>query len=536
MDATKEISFTELMKIDGVRRHILKYALKFSDIKNLARTCRSLCVLISGDSIGRDIMWIDDYSYLTIKCKRGFKNVSKVPIWEKVNIIKNKCYDGQLEEGIKFYGETINYRNGTFIVVNLDIGTYTHEEHVSLVQKIAEKIMLNHQLRSDVETLDFRNICDRRQRSLLIECISYMNHGSVKRIKLPVDILKNCKCLRNPNVWVRDMFDGFPDLNEVYFSVQFRESRYKTSFGNGSTILYIIKSLSKKRNGTIIFRHVPPDDVEFIKNVRKIYGLCDRYGVKIKLEIFSDDLDIVERSIHITNPSNAPFSINSLITVYRLVIHCSKPFPEYIENFRFYENLEVLNIRLYHINFSDGIKDTCMSDLDRYSFRNCRKLKEVTLYCMGNCNEHRECTEEMFVNNLLFIGSLMPDTVERLKIINYQRRLSMSSRITEKLSEYMPNVKMLTLYDGEFKNCDCLGAFKNLEIFITRGSPIIEIPKTIKLFVADLSGYIDHDKEIVRRYSKRFLKYLHTTTGEYIFFNDITQWRKYKCVIQKYHD
>uniref|UniRef100_A0A0K0F8N7 Helitron_like_N domain-containing protein n=1 Tax=Strongyloides venezuelensis TaxID=75913 RepID=A0A0K0F8N7_STRVS len=218
-------------------------------------------------------MWFRDYKFLTAKCEQLFKEVREIPILRKVNIVKDYCSYEIHEEGSRFNGEPIICHNGIIFYVNLNVGTYYYGEHISLVQKITKTFMLNHQLRGDVETFHFENKCNRQQRSLLIECLIYMNHDNV---------------------------------NKVF-----------------------------------------PDNDDFIRNIRKIYGLCNRHGAKIKLELYSEHSDTVEDFVHITNPGNVPFSINKLITPYKLTIRHSKAFLECIKGFQIYENPEVLDIRLY---------------------------------------------------------------------------------------------------------------------------------------------------------------------------------------------
>uniref|UniRef100_A0A0N5B2B1 F-box domain-containing protein n=1 Tax=Strongyloides papillosus TaxID=174720 RepID=A0A0N5B2B1_STREA len=379
MDVTKEISFMELMEVDGVRKHILKCFEKFSDIENLTKTCRCLCLLINRDKIWRDIMWFHDYPYLTVKYDWGFIKADETRILENIDIIKTKCSCKELAKGSRYYGETVTNKKQTYFTINLDIGINIPEEHTTLVQGIAEECMLNHQLRSDVEILYFENSCDIQQRSLLIECLSYMKHDSVKRIIQSVNILQNCQCLRNPNVWARDIFGGFPNLNEVVFYRPGENYQNYGFFGNGSTIKYIIKSLGKKRNGTIIFEDARYDDNDLVRNVEKIYGYCDRHGVRIKLEFGLRNNSNIKNFINITSHGNARFSIDNLITRHSLPINYSTPFLESVEIFSLYENLEKLVINFSDLTIINNIKDTCLSNLERYSLRNCRKLKSVEL-------------------------------------------------------------------------------------------------------------------------------------------------------------
>uniref|UniRef100_A0A0K0EWD4 RNA polymerase Rpb4 n=1 Tax=Strongyloides venezuelensis TaxID=75913 RepID=A0A0K0EWD4_STRVS len=91
----------------------------------------------------------------------------------------------------------------------------------------------------------------------------------------------------------------------------------------------------------------------------------------------------------------------------------------------------------------------------------------------------------------------------------------------------MPNIKILTFYDGEFMDIDCLSAFKKLGIFMTKEKPSIEIPETINFFVFcnehyNSAAYKDSEKELARVYSDRFSEYLHTMITNRIIKSIIT--------------
>uniref|UniRef100_A0A0K0FEJ8 F-box domain-containing protein n=1 Tax=Strongyloides venezuelensis TaxID=75913 RepID=A0A0K0FEJ8_STRVS len=199
------------MKIDGIRRHILKYIPTFSDIESLSKTCRCLCLLINGDPIRRDMVNFRDDGFLNIQFKQGFRNVYEVLTLERVNLTKSNYFFERFEE-----------RNQTYFEISSTIPNYTPEESDLLTQKCAEKIMLNHPLRSNVETLPckYNYNCNGQQCSFSLECLSYINHPTVKGIELPGYILKICECLRKRNVWNRDIFGGFPNLKEVIFDVK----------------------------------------------------------------------------------------------------------------------------------------------------------------------------------------------------------------------------------------------------------------------------------------------------------------------------
>lgn len=86
------------MKIDGIKRHIVKYILTFSDIESLSKTCRCLCLLINGDPIRRDIVNFSDDGFLNIQFKQGFRNVYEVPTLERVNLTKINYFFERFEE------------------------------------------------------------------------------------------------------------------------------------------------------------------------------------------------------------------------------------------------------------------------------------------------------------------------------------------------------------------------------------------------------------------------------------------------------
>uniref|UniRef100_A0A0N5B5L1 DUF1508 domain-containing protein n=1 Tax=Strongyloides papillosus TaxID=174720 RepID=A0A0N5B5L1_STREA len=111
----------------------------------MAETCRSLYWLISEDKIGRDIMWLDDDHDLTIKFKWGLKNAFELPLLERVNMSKENYGCTKLEEQSRYYGKTIINENQIFFKIKSSIETYIPEESISLAQKMAEELMINHQ-------------------------------------------------------------------------------------------------------------------------------------------------------------------------------------------------------------------------------------------------------------------------------------------------------------------------------------------------------------------------------------------------------
>uniref|UniRef100_A0A0N5BNZ1 PRESAN domain-containing protein n=1 Tax=Strongyloides papillosus TaxID=174720 RepID=A0A0N5BNZ1_STREA len=141
-----------------------------------------------------------------------------------------------------------------------------------------------------------------------------------------------------------------------------------------------------------------PNKNALIENIKELYGFCREQNVKVKLELYSDRPGEVAKSVHIKNPdvdiNGVKFSINELVTSYRLVIYRLNSFLKCMEDFHIYKDLEVLDILLHHFEISDDDKNTCMSNLGRYSFKNCKKLKKkVTLFYLNCKINDCECPE-----------------------------------------------------------------------------------------------------------------------------------------------
>uniref|UniRef100_A0A0N5B5K9 Ankyrin-like protein n=1 Tax=Strongyloides papillosus TaxID=174720 RepID=A0A0N5B5K9_STREA len=246
---------------------------------------------------------------------------------------------------------------------------------------------------------------------------------TTKNIELPGYILKIFDCLRDSNIWVRDIFGGFPNLNEVVFWLQYHNRRHCGYSEDRNIMKRIIESLAEKENGTIIFSYMrsnkntlcksntgletyfitktmtsvkvrkynnenvmiflrfytpkfhigTPFLYTLIENIKELYGFCREQDAKIKLELYSDRTSEVAKSVHIKNPdvdiNGVKFSINDLVTSYRLVNYRLNSFLKCMEDFHIYKNLKVLNILLHHFEISDDDKNTCMSNLGRYSFK-----------------------------------------------------------------------------------------------------------------------------------------------------------------------
>uniref|UniRef100_A0A0N5BBL7 F-box domain-containing protein n=1 Tax=Strongyloides papillosus TaxID=174720 RepID=A0A0N5BBL7_STREA len=164
------------------------------------------------------------------------------------------------------------------------------------------------------------------------------------------------------------------------------------------------------------------------------------------------------------------------------------------------------------------------------------ELKDVEIYFEPIRKTNNEKNLEILYNNMKIIVSMMPKTVEMLKLT---RMDYLTKEVTEVINQFMPNIKLFVTQNVSFKDLDCLSSFKHLQAFIYNQNYPIHIPGTVKL-VGICNHYIHNDgnleiitfnQELINTYSKRFSKRLSSEFRGCIFFNDIRQWCMYKKII-----
>ncbi|CEF65037.1 Hypothetical protein SRAE_1000329000 [Strongyloides ratti] len=534
MDNPKHISFVKFMEYDFVRKCLYKNVHLLTDIENLAKSTNELQYFFENDKIKKDIMWLKDDQYLSVNVEEELMQISDIPILEKITFQKDTKSSELLSTASQYHGEIILYKNQLTFDVNFNVTEITYEERTKIVEKFIEELNLNDQLRKDATTLKFINSCNQNS-SMILQALSLMNHSNIKRIEIPTNTLLNDQYICRKKFPLKKIFQGFPNLHEVSLYVPNHKCNYIDVIDEENVIAYIIKNLSRKKNATLIFNNIDPCNYSMTKSIETIYKFSGQYNVEIKVELnssFSDYYSISEVFFH---PIELWYSINKIVISDSHIISGPKRYIKSMIYLKFFVTLEKLMLSFNNFDIKQGIFPVYKLYPEVFSLKHFNQLKKITLYfSLSSCDGYDKMVK-LFQNNLIFLGSLMPNTIEELEIIN---GYELSTEVTEVLHKNMPNIKVLYTNDVTFKDNDCLCSFKNLKFFISKGCPFIKVPKTVELVVVGHRYFhVSRRKQspcqkIIKHYSERFSKYLYDITGKYIFFNDITKWSQYKFMIQ----
>uniref|UniRef100_A0A0N5BQH8 F-box domain-containing protein n=1 Tax=Strongyloides papillosus TaxID=174720 RepID=A0A0N5BQH8_STREA len=398
-------------------------------------------------------------------------------------------------------------------------------------KKISDEInlILNCVIRKDAKIFEFTN--DLRKKSLLIlYLLMHMNHQNIKRIKIP-DTFVSCYMDNYNKEFNYGIFNGLPKFNELVINIDYNYNEkpnydkvYNRFMKSINFLDNILDGLSKKKNGTLILQHLNGDYNKIVRFIKMICEVTQKYNVKLKCECsyYFNKSKRKKRTIISLEKCSLPTvrshitSINSLRITFSL---CYSIF----NSLKYFENLEKLHLCLTNIDIKKVFEKRMELNDNYLSLGNCKKLKDVEIYFEPIRKTNNEKNLEILYNNMKIIASMMPKTVETLKLtcMDY-----LTKEVTETINQFMPNIKLFVTQNVSFKDLDCLSSFKHLQAFIYNQNYPIHIPGTVKL-IGICSNYIHNgghleiitiDQELINTYSKRFSKQLSRESKGYIPF------------------
>ncbi|CEF62757.1 C-type lectin domain and C-type lectin-like domain and C-type lectin fold domain-containing protein [Strongyloides ratti] len=526
MKVGQNLSFIEIMETGLLRKNILKWVPTFEDIQNLTKTCKIINFYIKNDIIRKKMFWYKDERSVTMKVKDGFQNDLAVLSMNDIDFSPKECNLDILDTASNFNGEVVASSNCIFVKIENMIQYYRGEKDNLFFKMLVDAIDLNFQTRKNATILDFTSNSPDNS-SMILYALCYMQHENIKRIKIQKSALMS-DCSGN-DIILDNIFEGFPNLNELVIFGNVTKNDYFKLLENEKILHYILKDLSKKNDPTIVLTSTYNTYQTFILYNHMFIKLAKKYNVKIKCNL----INLLPLS---NNKGSGFYSIERCpyfvpmgkhITSIANDIKSSRVFFNIMKNMQGLENLEMLIISLRFSDLKKGLQRMKIFDFDNLSLKNCKYLKRVILYFEGYKEKRNDLRIPIFYNNLKFLASLMPSCVERFDLIN---GFELTNEITETISKFMPNIKLLITYDVSYKDSTCLNAFKNLQAFISYDYYNIDIPKSVKFLAilqrVSLTDCVDEslNQKVLSTYSKRFKKSLQTTKGDYIFFNDILQW------------
>uniref|UniRef100_A0A0K0EYH3 Transaldolase n=1 Tax=Strongyloides venezuelensis TaxID=75913 RepID=A0A0K0EYH3_STRVS len=533
MGIERGASIYDAMRIGLVRKKILQNIESFNDIYNLSKTCKRINLYIDEESIRRRMMWLRNSKSIFIKLKEKSYVDSDVNLLslEEVEFEKRKRINSESREGDQFPGDIININNRVNFRFTNAIRKLNDNEYDIFAGKLAETMDLNCISFKDMQYLSLWS--DIFDRDISIYIIGYLKHNNVRCIEIPFAyLITDINKLKEIN---HNIFDGLPKLSKLIVNVSAPFIDFEEIVKNKDTIEYIFNDLSKVKDSSLVLLQTSIGDNMLIEYVKMIYKIARKYKITVRYKI-ECSLETSGKLIPILKKCNY-FSLGKTITSLYSSLNNSIEFYGILRNVQHFVNLEKFQIEFHFFDIRKDLEDICGSNFKDLSFKHCKKLKNVFItvdyYKLSQIDSLEK--EKIINNNLRYLVSLMPSTVEILKIENFT---NLTKDLLEMINNFMPNIKLLESLYVSYKNSDSLNVFKNLQYLKCINKDFIKVPETVKLFSIKQfecrwNENSKHENERnLKAYFKKFSKSLKTKNEEYIFFNNIIHWDHYKCIIQ----
>uniref|UniRef100_A0A0K0EYY5 F-box domain-containing protein n=1 Tax=Strongyloides venezuelensis TaxID=75913 RepID=A0A0K0EYY5_STRVS len=525
------------MEVSLIRKKILDYIPSFKDILCIASTCSKLNQIIMNAKISRDIIF-EFYEEINIK----FAKIDDIIryIGDHIDFEEESTFeDCAFLENFSFNNsrgnEKENLKRDIFFCDNIVKISFTNmtrelssEEYLSFISTLSQQYKINLEERKDSTILKLRD----KERSgnclPLLHILSYLYHENINTIIIPVnffsiDITKHSDMLNN-------LFDGFPKLYKLGIHSSFSYNTNHNFSHNKKTIDKIMRELSKKKYATIhmiYFRGHNPRNVDYFL---VFFEIAIKYGIKVIMDE-TTLLQLKKRNIsEILWYLNYP--IEQCVTqcvgkIGLLNINLHNCF----RRIRRYENLVI-----FTLIFNDSLCDCLLKKEFKVSgtiqsLKNLKHVMVLELIFAEHSSKLSKDKMEILHKNFKYLFLLLPESVKNLRLNGIPR---LNYGITSTIKRYMPNIRVLSLYNVSFEVGDCLSVFKKLKVLTINDNIPTKIPDNVKFFVIHTIESTENDinHELINEYSKKFSKRLMDNNGRIVFFDDVNDFRRYKHQIQ----
>uniref|UniRef100_A0A0K0FQ26 F-box domain-containing protein n=1 Tax=Strongyloides venezuelensis TaxID=75913 RepID=A0A0K0FQ26_STRVS len=536
MKSGESLIFLKLISMKVIRRKILNYLPSFHDICNLAQTSKLVYIFIQKEPLTRRMLLYDDKQRIVCRINKVLSDNCVGLKFQDIQFLKDIESEIVLYNVEKFLGEHILMNNTIIFTIEKLIDNFSESERLLYVRKLVEEINLSCPLRRFSERVIFK-LENFNNQHMLLFVLSYMYHEYVSSIEIPISVLmvhSNKYCKLNKNI-----FNGFLNFNQLILSFNEFASRCEYNQTDSERIIEkIFNELSKRQNPVLTLVEGEQSTTE---NFFNFCSLILRIGAKydIAIRYNSNILMLLTTKPNILSLFGKvfPYPKKEVIFSKETTIKNSKYLYSITRKLQNYRCLKTLNLGFDIFDITKNLEDIDTLNSSTLSLKNFKKLKCVSLNFFKYHDNINEMVNEVYYNNLKYLISLMPSTVETFEIIYCWR---MTKEIICLIHEYMPNIKVLKLmYISEPLYFDIIVGFKHLEAFITCGKQKINIPQNLKLLCIGSLGDDENDikgttdKEILERYSINFSKVIQHKSGKFIFFNDLRHWNGYKKYIQE---
>uniref|UniRef100_A0A0K0DXG5 F-box domain-containing protein n=1 Tax=Strongyloides stercoralis TaxID=6248 RepID=A0A0K0DXG5_STRER len=531
MRTKKELLFMDIMNIELIRSTVIKKIHSCRDIENLSRTCKLIKYYIDEEKINKKMLCYEDFQSVGSKFK---ENPSEDVNEEELRYIKFETINDSnkvMSDVRQFPGEPILFKNRIVLYLNDSLESFRENEHELFLKKLIEEVNLNDKLREDAEILELLTHFPGNE-YLALDLLRYVTHNKIRIIQIALDAFVSSRDqYRRLNY---DIFSGLPQFHELAIYDPSTDEDYNEIMESKEVVEEIIKLLSKRKNATLDLLGLFWE-TELTDFIIMLFQMATKYKIKIKYRfdnyyLFDNSHNIFSNFLYFNSP------ISECAGCIVITISCGEQFCNVIENLKLFRNLEKLQIRFGLFDIKEYVTKTGKLNSSNLTLKNCKKLKTIGFESQFTYVDYTVDDQFLSIvcNNLMYLSSLMPSTVERLELSNCW---NITKDTTMILSEYMPNIKFIISELVSYKDSDCLSVFSKLQAYISHVNDPIVIPKTVKLLVIGHRDIKDDDRpvaqQLLKNYYQRFSKCLYNTKEEYIFFNNIRCWNIYKKFVQE---
>uniref|UniRef100_A0A0N5BYX9 F-box domain-containing protein n=1 Tax=Strongyloides papillosus TaxID=174720 RepID=A0A0N5BYX9_STREA len=286
MDISEENNMLfKLLKINLIRKVIIKHIPSFTDINNLVNVCKFMNCGLEKENIERSILSYHDIQDIWVKNDHvhEYDKASSVIRLNNFKFTKS-YYSESLRDRLRtFFGETLHIGSCVWSSIDLSINEWKEEDYVPFIQKLTEELNLNCATRKDVRKLKFELKFRDNADYIILDVLSHIKHDNIKRISLPV----NCfTCPSNKyNVINCNIFNGFPNLTELSLDFSFSRSDYYDLAYHKDIFERFVQQFSTAKNPTILFESLEHEDAMRANELNEIINSITKYNVKVKLKV-----------------------------------------------------------------------------------------------------------------------------------------------------------------------------------------------------------------------------------------------------------
>uniref|UniRef100_A0A0N5BMK0 F-box domain-containing protein n=1 Tax=Strongyloides papillosus TaxID=174720 RepID=A0A0N5BMK0_STREA len=525
-------NFVVFIDFNGlIRSKIIKTIHSFNDIGNLSKTCRLMKYYIDKEKIDRKMLCYEDFQSVGSKLKENPPESMNESDLKYIEFETTNDSNEKLSRVRQFPGDTILYKNRVVLYLNDPLEGFRENELEIFFKKLLEEVNLGDKLREDAEILELLTSFPDNE-YLVLELLRYIKHDKIKVIQISLDAFVSSRDqYRRLN---SDIFSGLPEFNELAIYDPSTDEDYNEIMESRETVEQVMKFLSKRKDATLdllgLFWDYELDDF-----ITMLIEMAKKYKIKVKYRFDScfPCHDSRNPFFSLENFNSPLFECGWDISI---IISSGEQFCNFIGNLKHFKNLEKLQIRFGLFDIKEFLTRIGKLNCPNLSLKKCKKLKSIAIESEATYMNYMEDDQyiTMALENLMYLSSIMPPTIERLELSNFWR---MAKETTTILSENMPNINFIVNESSLFNDPDCLTAFSNLQVYISHENNTVKIPETVKLFVLAHRSIDDNDRpmtqELIKNYFQKFSKCLHNGKDEYIFFNNVRCWNTYKKIVQE---